>query len=318
MKKKTIWGVSVAVLLLTAVFFTVTIRAAYYGKGMLKDVFINGQNYFSSDVLSSVSSSDGAEYGAVASGGAEKTIRFFNYSLSTGEYNMFDITFAVYVWHSATGTGSCFAEYAGNSFEITATACGTEPVFRGKLAGGAASVLSMTVRFDAAEADTLTGFPEIFVLAVPELPKYLSSRTLGARIVPSSSASFWVSGEFEYTEGTEISDYAAFSYLITVQGEPPAGEKLRVMWDSSKLTVATHSLPAGVTPAALEGYAPYDTCIVLPETADSFLRLVFLRVQDLPAGETNVWESGTTEDGTPIDREVLAGFVSVDRITDGE
>ncbi len=318
MKKKAIWVAVLSVFLLAAVFFAVTIRAAYYGKGMLKDVFVNGQNYFSSDVLSLVSSSDGAEYGAVASGGAEKAIRFFNYSLSTGEYNMFDVTFAVYVWRAEEGTGSCFAEYAGGSFGITATACGTEPVFRATLAGGAASALAMTVRFDAADAGALTGFPEIFVLAVPEVPKYLSARTLGARIVPSLSDSFSVSAEFEYTQGAEIGDYAAFSYLITVQGEPPAGEKLRVMWDSSKLTVATHSLPAGVTPAAPEGYAPYDTCIVLPKTADSFLRLVFFRVQDLPAGETNVWESGTTEDGTPIDWEVLAGFVSVDRITDGE
>lgn len=319
MKSKTKRLIAAVLLLSAVIFFALTIGAAYYGKGMLKDVFVNGQNYFSSDVLASVPAADGVGYGNVLSGGNEKTILFFNHNRSTGEYNMYDITFAVYLWLDSAAAGkTCVAECGGVTAEITAAEKGAEPAFRATLAGGTASTCALTVRFGAAAGEELSTFPGVFVAAVPEQPKYLSAKVLGGRIVPFLNDSFSVDCGFEDAGSAELAGLAAFPYTISIQGEPPAGEKLRILWDSAKLTIAPHSLPSGVTPEAYTGSGEYDTCIVLPETADAFIRLVFLRVQDLPEEETNIWESGKLEDGTLIDWNVLAGFVASERITGGE
>ena len=98
-----LWAVLVLALSATLVL------AAYYGKGNFKDVFVNRKHSFSSDVLSSVSRFEEADKNVVRPQGmAAKSISFYNYDRSTGEYNDFDVTFSVYAWLDRSDTGRAY------------------------------------------------------------------------------------------------------------------------------------------------------------------------------------------------------------------
>ena len=98
-----LWAVLVLALSATLVL------AAYYGKGNFKDVFVNRKHSFSSDVLSSVSRFEEADKNVVRPQGmAAKSISFYNYDRSTGEYNDFDVTFSVYAWLDKGDTGRAY------------------------------------------------------------------------------------------------------------------------------------------------------------------------------------------------------------------
>ena len=197
-----LWAVLVLALSATLVL------AAYYGKGNFKDVFVNRKHSFSSDVLSSISGFKEADKNVVRPKGmAAKSISFYNYDRSTGEYNDFDVTFSVYAWLDKGDTGRTYdityGTATGETVTVNSTAHDT-PIFTATLKGKKASELAITVWFNAKADDDLTTFPNLLMVAVPDTPRYMASRMLGACIVPSRSEGFHVDCGFEKTDGKVI------------------------------------------------------------------------------------------------------------------
>lgn len=280
-----LWAVLVLALSATLVL------AAYYGKGNFKDVFVNRKHSFSSDVLSSVSRFEEAEKNVVRPQGmAAKSISFYNYDRSTGEYNDFDVTFSVYAWLDKGDTGRAYTISYGTTTGETVTVNSTAhdtPVFRATLKGREASELAITVHFNAKSDDDLSTFPKLLMVAVPDTPRYMASRMLGACIVPSRSEGFHVDCGFEKTDGNVvIEDYAAFIYGISMVGEPPENGDLRVLWRSDRLTLMEHNnfKVRDVDNPSDE----FDKYIDIPQETDYYGRLSFMRVQGIE-DEDNPW-----------------------------
>ncbi len=280
-----LWAVIVAVLSVTLAL------AAYYGKGNFKDVFVNRKHNFSSDVLSSVSGFDDAANNVVRPlGTAAKSISFYNYDRSTGEYNDFDLTFSVYAWLGDSGDRDrkyTITYGTDKTVTVDASTAKDTPIFTATLEGKKASELAILVNFNADTGDDLNTFPNLLMVAVPDTPRYMASRMLGACIVPSRSEGFHVDCAFEKTEGTvDIEDYAAFIYGISMMGEPPEGGVLRILWQSDKLTLMEHNeFKAQTLDDATDGFDKY---IVITEEANYYNRLSFMRVQGV-ADEDNPW-----------------------------
>ena len=284
-----LWAVLVLVLSATLVL------AAYYGKGNFKDVFVNRKHSFSSDVLSSVSGFGEADKNVVRPKGmAAKSISFYNYDRSTGEYNDFDVTFSVYAWLDKGDTGRTYEITYGTTADKKVSVSGTapdEPIFRATLKGRKASELAITVYFNAKSDDDLSTFPNLLMVAVPDTPRYMASRMLGACIVPSRSEGFHVDCGFEKTDGkVDIEDYAAFIYGISMVGEPPENGVLRVLWQSDRLTLMEHNnFTVRDVENSTDGFNKY---IDIPQETDYYGRLSFMRVQGI-ADENNPWKNNS-------------------------
>ena len=284
-----LWAVLVLALSATLVL------AAYYGKGNFKDVFVNRKHSFSSDVLSSVSGFGEADKNVVRPKGmAAKSISFYNYDRSTGEYNDFDVTFSVYAWLDKGDTGRTYEITYGTTADKKVSVSGTapdEPIFRATLKGRKASELAITVYFNAKSDDDLTTFPNLLMVAVPDTPRYMASRMLGACIVPSRSEGFHVDCGFEKTDGkVDIEDYAAFIYGISMVGEPPENGVLRVLWQSDRLTLMEHNnFTVRDVENSTDGFNKY---IDIPQETDYYGRLSFMRVQGI-ADENNPWKNNS-------------------------
>ncbi len=284
-----LWAVLVLALSATLVL------AAYYGKGNFKDVFVNRKHSFSSDVLSSVSRFEEADKNVVRPHGmAAKSISFYNYDRSTGEYNDFDVTFSVYAWLDKGDTGRAYTISYGTTTSDTVTVNSTahdKAVFTATLKGKKASELAITVWFNADANDDLTTFPNLLMVAVPDTPRYMASRMLGACIVPSRSEGFHVDCGFEKTDGkVDIEDYAAFIYGISMVGEPPENGVLRVLWRSDRLTLMEHNnFTAQNVENPTDGFDKY---IDIPQETDYYGRLSFMRVQGI-ADENNPWKNNS-------------------------
>lgn len=283
-----LWAVLVLALSATLVL------AAYYGKGNFKDVFVNRKHSFSSDVLSSVSRFEEADKNVVRPQGmAAKSISFYNYDRSTGEYNDFDVTFSVYAWLDRSDTGRAYTISYGTTTgkTVNSTAHDT-PIFTATLKGKKASELAITVQFNARQTDDLTTFPKLLMVAVPDTPRYMASRMLGACIVPSRSEGFHVDCGFEKTEGNvAIEDYAAFIYGISMVGEPPKNGVLRVLWQSDRLTLMEHNdfKAQNVKNPTDE----FDKYIDIPQETDYYGRLSFMRVQGIEDEKNNPWKNNS-------------------------
>ena len=282
-----LWAVLVLALSATLVL------AAYYGKGNFKDVFVNRKHSFSSDVLSSISGFKEAEKNVVRPQGmAAKSISFYNYDRSTGEYNDFDVTFSVYAWLDKGDTGRAYTiSYGSTTGETVDSTAHDKAVFTATLKGKKASELAITVWFNADANDDLTTFPNLLMVAVPDTPRYMASRMLGACIVPSRSEGFHVDCGFEKTEGkVDIEDYAAFIYGISMVGEPPENGVLRVLWQSDRLTLMEHNnFKAQDVENPQDGFDKY---IDIPQETDYYGRLSFMRVQGI-ADEKNPWKKNS-------------------------
>ncbi len=282
-----LWAVLVLALSATLVL------AAYYGKGNFKDVFVNRKHSFSSDVLSSVSRFEEADKNVVRPHGmAAKSISFYNYDRSTGEYNDFDVTFSVYAWLDKGDTGRAYTISYGTTTGKTVNGTTHDtPIFTATLKGKKASELAITVQFNANQNDDLTTFPNLLMVAVPDTPRYMASRMLGACIVPSRSEGFHVDCGFEKTEGNvDIEDYAAFIYGISMVGEPPENGVLRVLWRSDRLTLMEHNnFTAQNVENPTDGFDKY---IYIPQETDYYGRLSFMRVQGI-ADENNPWKNNS-------------------------
>lgn len=281
-----LWAVLVLVLSATLVL------AAYYGKGNFKDVFVNRKHSFSSDVLSSVSRYEEADKNVVRPHGmAAKSISFYNYDRSTGEYNDFDVTFSVYAWLDKDDTGRAYTiSYGTTTGKTVNSTTHDTPIFTATLKGKKASELAITVQFNARQTDDLTTFPNLLMVAVPDTPRYMASRMLGACIVPSRSEGFHVDCGFEKTEGNvDIEDYAAFIYGISMVGEPPENSVLRVLWRSDRLTLMEHNdFKAQDVKNPTDGFDKY---INIPQETDYYVRLSFMRVQGIEDEKNNPWKN---------------------------
>lgn len=283
-----LWAVLVLALSATLVL------AAYYGKGNFKDVFVNRKHSFSSDVLSSVSRFEDADKNVVRPHGmAAKSISFYNYDRSTGEYNDFDVTFSVYAWLDKGDTGRAYTiSYGTTTSETVNGTTHDTPIFTATLKGKKASELAITVQFNASQNDDLTTFPNLLMVAVPDTPRYMASRMLGACIVPSRSEGFHVDCGFEKTEGNvDIEDYAAFIYGISMVGEPPENGVLRVLWRSDRLTLMEHNnFTAQNVENPTDGFDKY---INIPQETDYYGRLSFMRVQGIEDEKNNPWKNNS-------------------------
>lgn len=282
-----LWAVLVLALSATLVL------AAYYGKGNFKDVFVNRKHSFSSDVLSSVSRFEDADKNVVRPQGmAAKSISFYNYDRSTGEYNDFDVTFSVYAWLDKDDTGRAYTiSYGTTTGETVNSTTHDTPIFTATLKGKNASELAITVQFNANANEDLTTFPKLLMVAVPDTPRYMASRMLGACIVPSRSEGFHVDCGFEKTEGNvNIEDYAAFIYGISMVGEPPENGVLQVLWQSDRLTLMGHNdFKAQDVENPQDGFDKY---IDIPQETDYYGRLSFIRVQGIE-DENNPWKKNS-------------------------
>lgn len=282
-----LWAVLVLALSATLVL------AAYYGKGNFKDVFVNRKHSFSSDVLSSVSRFEEADKNVVRPHGmAAKSISFYNYDRSTGEYNDFDVNFSVYAWLDKGDTGRAYTiSYGTTTGKTVNSTTHDTPIFTATLKGKKASELAITVQFNANANEDLTTFPKLLMVAVPDTPRYMASRMLGACIVPSRAEGFHVDCGFEKTEGNvHIEDYAAFIYGISMVGEPPENGVLRVLWRSDRLTLMEHNdFKAQNVENPTDGFDKY---IVIPQETDYYGRLSFMRVQGIE-DENNPWKKNS-------------------------
>ena len=225
---------------------------------------------------------------------AAKSISFYNYDRSTGEYNDFDVTFSVYAWLDRSDTGRAYTISYGTTTSETVTVNSTahdKAVFTATLKGKKASELAITVQFNARQTDDLTTFPNLLMVAVPDTPRYMASRMLGACIVPSQSEGFHVDCGFEKTEGNvDIEDYAAFIYGISMVGEPPENGVLRVLWRSDRLTLMEHNnFTAQNVENPTDGFDKY---IYISQETDYYGRLSFMRVQGI-ADENNPWKNNS-------------------------
>ena len=225
---------------------------------------------------------------------AAKSISFYNYDRSTGEYNDFDVTFSVYAWLDRSDTGRAYTISYGTTTSETVTVDSTahdKAVFTATLNGKKASELAITVQFNANANEDLITFPKLLMVAVPDTPRYMASRMLGACIVPSRSEGFHVDCGFEKTDGkVDIEDYAAFIYGISMVGEPPENGVLRVLWRSDRLTLMEHNnFTAQNVENPTDGFDKY---IDIPQETDYYGRLSFMRVQGI-ADEDNPWKNNS-------------------------
>lgn len=229
----------IVISLLTTI--TLIVRAAYFAKGEFKDVFINKKDYFSADVLYGISSLE-SEKREVGSSGAERQINIYNYDVSTGDFNSFDVEFNVYAWIKSElpeGKSYTLSNGSGESVDFTDQTVHTNPVFENlKLDGGKRSSVTLTVNFKFNDGDDLTTAPGLYVVAVPTSPERLTKTHLGALIIPTRSEAFNVVSGFENEgEVKDSKDYAAFTYRVNTVGIAPDGYKIRVKWKSAALTL---------------------------------------------------------------------------------
>lgn len=315
MKKSKITAI---VFVLIAVVFSVasiaTVYAAYYGKGLFKDVFVNKRSYFFCDVLESVGDKESVGVGdhRINFGAEKGYIDFYNYDTSTGEFNGFDIDFDVYAWTDAAYPQQASAYtvgYDGTEKQADTTTKDT-PLFRVRLAGGKVTSVKLTVSFGLGDTEPTEDYPDLYVFAVPVTPAYLSSKMFGAAIEPSKTEAFRLEGYFQNApenKETAIDDEtAAFLYIVTATGEKPDAN-IRIKWNSKAVTPVFEI--GSLTGASVKDLTEtgFDKCIDLPGTADFYYRLTFMRVQDLPEGETNVWEKDVTW-------QDLEGYISCETV----
>lgn len=308
MKNKTKLLPLLLCLILIACVSVVTVFAAYFGKGILKDVFVNRKNYFSSDALISVEGADKVSSNVVNSGGSDKKINFYNYDLSTGEYNELDLTFELYAWLDTDGTGKEYKISCAGVPDVTISGTAhDDPAFAYTLKGGEDSICSITVSLDFNGDTDLSDYPKLYLFAVPTVPEYMKSRALGGAIVSTLSETYHIDGYFGNTDEdttTEISDeIAAFIYRISVSGKLPDGEMLKIKWNAKALDLVTENgaLPDGVKIEEENGFG----YVLINAPADYFTELTFLRASD--ESDDNPWKNAVTW-------EMLESYVSFEAV----
>lgn len=267
------------------------VYAAYYGKGIFKDVFVNRQNHFTSDILNPVNSLDDLNDNTSVITGATK-FSLFNYDRATGEFNSFDLTFAFFakLKEQKEGDNLHSVNYAGKSYPIEKTVFG-EPLFTATLAADSANSVTIEVAFNGLTADNAADYSEVFVAAVPVTPAYMSAKIYGGLIAPYNAMNFEAHGAFQYEASSDIDDYAAFNYMVSMVGEPETESYVKVSWQADVLELITenNTLPVGVIVKTAENDV-FNRCIELPAAAAKTYGLFFKRAE-LSDGQQSVWEN---------------------------
>ncbi len=242
-KTKKIFFILFMVCLLLTATTAIVAEAAYFARGKFKDVFVNKQEYFSADILYSLSSID-SEKEKVGSPATEQNISVYNHDVHTGDFNAFDVTFDVYVWSESDlpeGKAYVFSYYENGVAKKIAisTTDHASPIASRTLIGGKSSTETFTVSFGYEEGEDLNGVPGLNVVVVPTYPERLSSVILGSTITPTGAESFSVSGSFD-TSG-KVEDYAAFTYQVRASGPVSSDVKIVLRWNANALTLMTQN-----------------------------------------------------------------------------
>ena len=309
MKKKANAALVAIFAVCTVLALSVTVFAAYFAKGVFKDVFVNKRDCFSANVLYSIDSLDGTKR-EVGSSGNPREIIIYNHDVSTGDFNSFDITVDVYAWlDGELPQGKTYTLYdgAGNSALIDKTVH-TEPVFRSlMLPGGRRSTVNLSLDFGFSENDDTSGLPGVHIVAVPSAPERMTGNFLGAVIRPANPDKFAVNFGFDSSTG-EPEQYAAFAYQISTLGNAPEGDSLVIKWNSKALTLikmnGDFAENLTVTNIAEEGFDSKIEWDIQSNHTDSF---VFFRNT-----ENEMWQTGNPG------WEWINGQVSVEHIRNGQ
>lgn len=283
------------------------IYAAYYGKGIFKDVFVNRKTYFSSDILENIPSLEQVESSVSKTVGTEQ-VALYNYDLSTGDYNELDLTVAIYARMADDTTNKTYTLTCnGTSFVVNKDVTFGDALFVVRLPGQKANNVIVTISYGYDGTEDVTAFSGLYVVAVPVEPSYMSSKYLGARLGPSQSNAFSVHAGFEYTTGN-IENYAAFSYVVQMSGESETGDVVKLSWKSHALSLITEndSLPSGTT-IQNDGEGIFDRYILIPPKAGVAYRLTFIRSD---SSENNPWR----DEENPVTWQMLAQFVNCEEV----
>lgn len=316
--------IAVCILAVTAV----SVMGAYYAKGKFKDVFVNKQEYFLSDVLHSVTSPDAEKY-VIDSAGQARDVFIYNHSPASGDYNAFDLTFDIYAWADAElPAGKEYRIIVGSTgmeYTVSGTAHAA-PVAAGiVLGGGHRSTEMVTAVFPYDEEEDLTGVPGLHIVAVPTSPERMATSAfmLGVVIRPTHSDTFSFSASFE--KNGNVGENAAFVYNVGTVGNAPDGGTLVVRWNSEKITLkqVNKQAPASVVE---EVSGNFDRKITLPAQSNHTDTLVFFRnANRAEDGEapTGSWDAALDEVATPgvTDESlwaILEGFVTVESVIAGQ
>ena len=218
-------------------------QAAYYAKGKFKDVFVNKKEYFSSDILYSITDIEDDKQ-SIGSSGRARNFAVYNHDVMTGDFNAFDVYFDVYAWLDGAlpdGKAYTLSYYDGGvkkEVQISSTEHAAPVVTGRRLEGGRCSTETFTVTFCYEDGEDVTGAPGLTVVAVPTEPKRLSTYLLGSVIKPTWSEAYSVIGTFE-EDASGPGNYAAFTYRVVTMGSAPENGKITIRWKSDCLTLMT-------------------------------------------------------------------------------
>ena len=237
-KQKTILIPIIVVCILAVT--AISVMGVYFAKGKFKDIFVNKQDYFTSDVLSPITSMDGSKQ-EISSGGQKCDVLICNYNRQGGDYDAFDLTFDVYAWvEEALPVGTEYTitvKSTGNTYSVSGTEHATPVVTGLVLTGGRRSTETISASFPFGAGVDLSSAPKLHIVAVPTAPSRMVTGAflLGATIKPTHSEAFSVSGSFE--KNGNVGEYAAFLYTVSTVGNAPDGGKLVIRWDPMQITL---------------------------------------------------------------------------------
>lgn len=285
----------------TAAALATIALAAYFAKGVFKDVFVNRKDYFSADVLYSIGSIDAenieAKIPEVGSSGMSKIIHIYNHDVASGDFNGFPITFDVYAWLSGDlPEEKSYTLKCGEEVISVNTTEHAQPVLTNLLLeGGACSTVTLTAEFGYSEGDDLTRVPGLYVVAVPTDPERMTKSCIGALIRPTWSDAFAFTCGFD--ENGEVKDNAAFIYRVTTVGNAADGDKIVVKWKSHALILIKMNGKEPADGQVQEGDFGngFDRKIVLDAQANHSDRFTFFRNT-----EDTTWENQTWADLTAL------------------
>ncbi|MGN1095672.1 MAG: hypothetical protein ACI4QR_04720 [Eubacteriales bacterium] len=293
MSKKRRFFLGAIVVVFIAAALTVMSLTAYFAKGVFKDVFVNKKDYFSADVLYSISRIDEENKREVGSFGVRREINIYNHDVSSGDFNAFDITFDVYAWLESPLEGKEYTIFYGdngNSVSVSTTDHAA-PVISGlTLPGGKSSTATLKVDFGYQENEDITSLPGLHLVAVPTEPERISKSYLGALLRPTRSDAFAVNYDFVHTGA--VKDYAAFTYRVSTVGTAQEGDNIVIKWKSGALTLIRVNSKAPDADAVQDIVSEdgFDKMIVLDVQSNHTDNFVFFRNT-----ESDIWETANQD-----------------------
>lgn len=220
---------------------SLSVHAAFVGKGTTKGVLTGAEHYFTSNILTQTGSVEDVKALPVNCNGNEQLIQIRNFDPVSGNCNTFDITYKLYVWLSDPTTDADHFTYyftIGNgrqtALTVTTAAAGlVEGTYT--LEGKEQNTNFLRVGFEPKDAESATLSPDcgICVAAVPVLPGFMTGTVLGGTVTKSYTV-FAIDGSFQ-SQSTPLTEMAGFLYEVTSSGVPTAEQTVTLTWDAGKL-----------------------------------------------------------------------------------